>query len=78
VHFLRQMNTGTLFFNFLVSTKLRFFMKSNCGLLVESEYMWSGHIRNDIQPTLLRWYKKFTPFTFRWSTIVLKMHLVCE
>jgi len=26
VHFLRQMNTGTLFFNFLVSTKLRFFM----------------------------------------------------
>ena len=26
VHFLRQMNIGTLFFNFLVSTKLRFFM----------------------------------------------------
>ena len=26
VHFLRQLNTGTLFFNFLVSIKLRFFM----------------------------------------------------
>jgi len=29
VHFLRQMNIGTLFFNFLFSTKLRFFMIAN-------------------------------------------------